>query len=158
MKPLRIIDRLFTAGAVFSLVSMIIVVAVQVFFRFFIESTPHWTEEAARIFFIYSVAFGTAAGIRNGDFISLDIIGRYLPPKKNRLLQVLTDISVILFSTVMAVSSIRFVGYGLDERSPALEISMSIVFFSMVIISLGIAIFTFEHLFRLIRGEKTDSL
>ncbi|MGF1586678.1 MAG: TRAP transporter small permease [Bacteroidales bacterium] len=158
MKSIRIIDRLFMAGAVFSLVSMIIVVGVQVFFRFFIESTPHWTEEAARIFFIYSVAFGTGTGIRNGDFISLDLIGRYLSSKKNRLLQIITDVSVILFSIIIGVSSIRFVGYGLDESSPALEISMGIVFFSMVIISLGIAIFTFEHLLRLIRGEKTDLL
>ncbi|MFW6289654.1 MAG: TRAP transporter small permease subunit, partial [Mariniphaga sp.] len=34
---------------------MIAVVTLQVFTRYFMESSPHWTEEAARMLFIYAV-------------------------------------------------------------------------------------------------------
>lgn len=158
MNHIRLTYRLFSAGAILGLAAMIIVVAIQIFFRFFTESAPHWTEEAARIFFIYSVAFGTGTAIRRGDFISLNLIQKYLSPRHDKLLQILTDIVVIVFSVIMTIYSLAFTGLGLDERSPALEIPMALVFFSMVIISLSIAIFSLEHLVRLIRGTNTDQL
>jgi TRAP-type transport system small permease protein len=158
MIQLRPVYRLFVAGALFSLGSMITVVAIQVFARFFLETTPHWTEEAARIFFIYSVAFGTGAGIRNGDFISLNLIGKYLSPAGDRLLQIFTDIAIAGFSIILIVHSAGFVKLGLDERSPALEIPMGFVFFSVAIIGLSIFIFTLEHLYRLLKGINREQL
>jgi TRAP-type transport system small permease protein len=158
MKIMRLIDKLFVAGALISLICMIIVVGIQVFFRFFIEATPHWTEEAARMFFIYSVAFGTGTGIKRGDFISLNLIGKYLSPANDKILQVLTDLAVIAFSLIIAVYSIGFVRLGMDERSPALEIPMGLVFISMVIIGAGICLFTLEHLYRTITGTNTQGL
>lgn len=148
------IYKLLATGALISLASMIIVVGLQIFTRFFLESSPHWTEEAARIFFIYSVAFGTAAGLRNGDFIKLNLIGRYLSPVAERLLQLFTDVIILAFSVILIISSIRFVGLGLDEQSPALEIPMGFIFFSIVIIGLALFIFTLETLYNSLKGNN----
>jgi TRAP-type transport system small permease protein len=142
------IDKLFKTGALISLASMIAVVTIQVFTRFFMDSTPHWTEEAARILFIYSVAFGTGTGIKNGDFIRLDLIGKYLSEKNDRLLDVLTDAVVIVFSIILIVHSIKFVRLGMDELSPALEITMGFVFISVAVIGLSIAVFTSAKLYQ----------
>lgn len=148
------IYKLLATGALISLLSMIIVVGLQIFTRFFMESSPHWTEEAARIFFIYSVAFGTAAGLRNGDFIKLNLIGKYLSPFAGRSLQLLTDIVIMAFSVILIISSISFVELGLDEQSPALEIPMGFIFFSIVIIGLAIFIFTLEALYNSLKGNN----
>jgi len=98
MQPIKVTYKLFNAGALISLGAMIVIVALQVFTRFFMESTPHWTEEAARIFFIYSVAFGTAIGIKNGDFIKLNLIGKYLSSRNDRLLNFFIDLTTIAFA------------------------------------------------------------
>jgi TRAP-type transport system small permease protein len=154
MTRINLVHKIINMGAFISLAAMIVVVTIQVFSRYFMESTPHWTEEAARMFFIYAVAFGTGIGIRNGDFIMLNLIGKYLSPRKDRVLQLSTHVLTIAFSLVLIFSSLRFVRLGMDEQSPALEITMGFVFFSMVIIGLAIAIFTLEHLFILIKGIK----
>jgi TRAP-type transport system small permease protein len=150
------VHRLFATGAFLSLAGMIIVVGIQVFFRFFMEATPHWTEEAARMLFIYSVAFGTGTGITNGDFIRLNLIGKYLSPRAERFLHLTTDIIVTGFSVIIIFYSFEFVALGMDEKSPALQIPMGLVFFSMVIIGLAIFIFTLEGLFRTARGNSRN--
>jgi TRAP-type transport system small permease protein len=151
-KILRPVHGIFAFGALLSLGGMIVVVVIQVFSRFFLEITPHWTEEAARMLFVYSVAFGTGTGISNGDFIRLNVIGKYLTPASERLLQLLTDIVIIAFSLIIIIHGFSFVRLGMDETSPALQVSMGFVFFSMVIMGLAIFIFTIEALFFPVKG------
>lgn len=148
---MKMVFRLFNAGALLSLTSMIIVVGMQVFARYFMESAPHWTEEAARIMFIYTVAFGTAAGIMNGDFIRLDLIDRYLPAGLRRWLDVITDVVVIVFAGFLIAGSIQFIKLGMDEMSPALEVTMGFVFISMAVIGLAVFVFTLMHLWQIIK-------
>jgi TRAP-type transport system small permease protein len=142
----KLISILFKAGALVSLVSMIAVVTLQVFTRFFMDSSPHWTEEAARMLFIYAVAFGTGTGLQNGDFIRLDLIEKYLSPVVGRWLDIITDVIVIVFAILLLTGSINFIRLGMDELSPALQITMGFVFISISIIGLAIIIFTFAHL------------
>ena len=149
---MKLTYKLFNAGALISLGSMILIVTIQVFTRFLMESTPHWTEEAARIFFIYSVAFGTATGIKNGDFIRLNLIGKYLSSRYDKLLNIFTEMTTIAFAITLVIHSIKFVKLGMDELSPALEITMGFVFLSITIIGLSIVIFTFENLYNLTKG------
>lgn len=149
---MKVTYKLFNAGALISLGAMIIIVALQVFTRFFMESTPHWTEEAARIFFIYSVAFGTVIGIKNGDFVKLNLIGKYLSSRNDRLLNIFVDLTTIAFALILILHSIKFVKLGMDELSPALEITMGFVFLSITIIGLSIVFFTLENLFHLIKS------
>jgi TRAP-type transport system small permease protein len=147
------IYNLFKIGALLSLFLMIASVTIQVFTRFFMESTPHWTEEAARIFFIYSVAFGTGLGIKNGDFIRLDLISKWMSVKISLFLEIITEIVVTVFALIIFIHSIRFVILGMDELSPALEITMGFVFASMSVTALAIILFTLMNLRRVIRQK-----
>lgn len=144
---MKLIYHLFKAGALISLAAMITAVTIQVFARFFLESAPHWTEEAARIFFIYSVGFGTAIGIKNGDFIRLDLINNYLQARLSRFLDIITDVAIIGFAVILTAHSIKFVQLGMDELSPALQITMSFVFFSITLIGISVILFTAANLY-----------
>lgn len=150
---MKLVYHLFKAGALLSLAAMIAAVTIQVFARFFLESAPHWTEEAARIFFIYSVGFGAGIGIKNGDFIRLDIIKNYLPGKANRGLNIFTDLVVIGFAVMLTFHSIKFVQLGMDELSPALQITMGFVFFSITLIGVSVILFTAANLYQLLKKK-----
>jgi TRAP-type transport system small permease protein len=141
------VHRLFAAGSAISLTAMIAAVIIQVFARFFLEVTPHWTEEAARIFFIYAVAMGTGTGLSRGDFIRLDLLGKYLSPGSERALHIFTELVILIFSFILIISGYEFVLLGMAEKSPALQISMGLVFISMMIIGLAIFIFTLGNLY-----------
>jgi TRAP-type transport system small permease protein len=153
MRPMKLTYKLFKAGALISLAAMIAAVTIQVFARFFLESAPHWTEEAARIFFVYSVGFGTAIGIKNGDFIRLDLINKYLPERLNKWLNIFTDLAVIVFAVVLTVHSLKFVQFGMDELSPALQITMGFVFISTTLIGLSVILFTAANLYHSLKKK-----
>lgn len=154
MIPLKLLNRVFNTAAFASLSAMIIIVTLQVYSRFFLEVTPHWTEEAARIFFVWAVAFGTGIGIRNGDFIRLDLAEKYLSPRANRVLELSTHLITLVFSLILMVQSWHFVRLGMDERSPALEVPMGFVFLSISITGLAIFVFTLDSLLRSFKKSK----
>lgn len=150
---MKLIYKLFKTGALISLAAMITAVTIQVFARFFLESAPHWTEEAARIFFVYSVGFGTAIGIKNGDFIRLDLINKYLPGKLNKWLNIFTDMAVVVFAVVLTMHSLKFVQIGMDELSPALQITMGFVFISITLTGVSVILFTTANLYRSLKKK-----
>ena len=50
--------KILSAGTLISTLALLSSVIIQIYGRFFMESAPSWTEEAARVFFIYTMSFG----------------------------------------------------------------------------------------------------
>jgi TRAP-type C4-dicarboxylate transport system permease small subunit len=136
MKMRKIIDFIVESAVILSLTGMVISVVVQVFTRFFMESAPHWTEEAARMFFIFSVAFGSGLAIRDHAFVQLDyFLNKLNVSYKHKILVIIQGI-ILIFGILLSYYSIKFIGIGSTETSPSLQIKMSYVFSSMFILGI----------------------
>lgn len=143
--------KLAEAGAFISLLCMILSVVIQVFARLFLPSAPNWTEEAARIFFIYMVAFGAGLGIRSDAFVKLDIIRNMIQAKYYIQLQIVICTAIMAFSGFLTYYGWQFTLLGWHEKSPALLVNMTVVFFSMPLMMLSLFLFTLEQLVYLIK-------
>src|SRR5690606_17775883 len=86
-KAINLFYAIARYGALLSLLGMVAVVALQVTARFLLSSAPNWTEELARTFFIYSVAFGVAVGIRQGSFVKIELLKGYFNEQVNAKIQ-----------------------------------------------------------------------
>jgi TRAP-type C4-dicarboxylate transport system permease small subunit len=128
---------------------MIMIVTLQVFSRFTLPKTPHWTEEAARIFFIYMVSFAACLAVRNKGFINVDTFIRLLPQKAGKIMQVLIHSIIAIFMSIIMIHSIIFIKIGSIQKSPSLQIPMSFIFFSMFILSLLISIYSIREIWTL---------
>lgn len=155
MKVRKLIDFTVESGVILSLTGMVISVVIQVFTRFFMESAPHWTEEAARIFFIFSVAFGAGLGIRDHAFVQLDYFLNKLNVSNKYIIQIIIHGIILLFGVLLSYYSIIFIEIGSSETSPSLQINMSFVFSSMFI--LGILV-TYYSAFVLMNNAKQKEL
>ena len=155
-KLINLFHKIATYGAFMSMLGMIAAVTIQVVARFMLPSAPNWTEEAARIFFIYLVAFGVAIGLRDNAFVKLEILRNYLSEKAQQKLQTIIFTSIFLFSLAMIYYSFLFLQLGFREQSPALEISMGIVFASLPLMMLSIALLSLEQIFLLLQPHRKD--
>lgn len=155
-KILLLLDGCAKAGTFMSLLGMILAVIIQVVSRLLLPSAPNWTEEVARIFFIYMVAFGAGLGIRTDAFVRLDFLQYYLGARIYRLLQLASTLSIFLFSALMVYYSWQFTILGLSERSPALLISMAFVFFSMELMMVSVMLFSATQLFAMFNTNRTS--
>ena len=154
MKIKRYVDLFVKSGVIISLTGMILSVVIQVFSRFFLESAPHWTEEAARIFFIFSVAFGSGLAIRDHGYVQLDYFLDKFHAKTKYRIQMIIHVVIILFGILISFYSIKFIRIGSSETSPSLHINMAYVFSSILI--LGILIVYYSAIVLVVKTKQKN--
>lgn len=144
-------------GAAISMLAMVAAISIQVVARFLLPSAPNWTEEVARIFFVWLVAFGVALGIRDKAFVKLEILSNYLSMEAQRKLQIFIFTIIFLFSVSMLYYSFLFVQVGMHEQSPALGINMSLVFAGIMVMMLSIALLSLEQVLDLLYMKSKNA-
>jgi len=105
---------------------MVVVVFVQVIFRFFIQLPLSWSEEVARYVFVWIIWMGAATAVRERGHPGMDILTRSFSPKWQRLTEI--AMSLLFVATLLAVIVTGFaLAYAnMSQPSPAMELPMGI--------------------------------
>jgi len=151
---IRFVSRFLKIGTLISTLALVLSVVVQIYARFFMENAPSWTEEASRLFFIYTICFASGLAFKQHYFVSLDLITSKLNRKWNGILEAFVNIMVFILFFIIAIYSISYVKLGFVEKSPSLGFNMSISFASMLLMSVAICFFSFLRFFQLIKKLK----
>lgn len=155
MKIKKIIDKTVEIGVIASLTGMILSVVIQVFTRFFMGSAPSWTEEVARIFFIYAVVFGGGLAIRDHAYVHLDFFIEKFSLNIKRRIHLVSQIIILLFGLLLFYYSIQFIQIGFSETSPSLGLKMAYVFGSMVLLPIFIIYYATNDLIDKLTQNKS---
>lgn len=137
----RGLDHCLVAGALLATLGIVTTVTIQIVARLFWASAPAWTEEAARFFFIFLVAFAAGPALRDGVFVRVDLLARLLPTRGAALLEGGVHLLVAALMALVAFFSVGFIKLGLDQRSPGLQIPMAIVYSALSLLASGTALF-----------------
>ena len=138
----------------------IISVLIQVISRTFLPKTPSWTEELARYLFIYMVAFGASVAVHKKEFVAVDLIIDFLPKIIRKLIELVINIVLLLFTFVLLKSVLGFAILEYRMVSTAMQVPMQYIYFSMIILfGLLILSFVMEILYQVkeilsSKGEK----
>ena len=137
----NIFDKVLESAVIISTVAMITIVIIQIICRLPFLIPPNWTEEAARISFIYIIAFGAGLALREGAFVSVDFLKKYLPLKASKFLDFIIYVVITSLMFVILISSVSFVQVGARQTSPSLRIKMSYVFAAIFILSFSMVFY-----------------
>ncbi|MGL6064118.1 MAG: TRAP transporter small permease [Fusobacteriaceae bacterium] len=110
----------------------IILVIINVFFRYFLGIQFSWIEEVSVGCFIWTVYLGATAGYRNKGLIGVDALTKILPLIGRKILRIITDILLLILSGTMFYLSCRYT-FGSDKITSALEISYVYINSSLVV-------------------------
>lgn len=88
-------------------VAMVLVVVLQIIFRFILRISVPWTEELSRLLFIYIGFFGTAIAVREKELIVIDLLLQRVPAKVQKILNVCIYILSFSFFTILLIGGIR---------------------------------------------------
>ncbi|MCP4450749.1 MAG: TRAP transporter small permease [Planctomycetes bacterium] len=119
------LDRLLGMGAILSTTGILMAVTIQAFCRLCLPSAPPWTEEAARFFFLFSVAFAAPLALRDQAFVRVDTLARCAPAWLTRWLGVVIDLVIMGLMLTVTVASISFIKLGMGQLSPCLRLPMA---------------------------------
>jgi TRAP-type C4-dicarboxylate transport system permease small subunit len=59
---------------------MVVVVSLQVLFRYFLNLSLDWADEIGRLTFVWAAFLGVPHGVKIGAHVGIDFVARLLPP------------------------------------------------------------------------------
>ena len=114
-------------------IALTLTVVLQVFFRYVLQHSLRWTEEAARYLLIWLVLLGSAVAMRHRAHLQVDILTAALPPKPRRILESLISILTLIFLAIMTVQGAYVVTVTISQVSPAMQLPMGLVYAALPI-------------------------
>lgn len=145
--------------AMILLVSMAVVIIINVFMRYVLNTGLRWGEEVAKLLMVWFTFIAMAVGVKQGLHISLHLLPKKLPLWFNTILSLLKDIVTLIIAVVFMIYGIKLVQFTSTSIMPATEWPSSILY---MILPLSAVLIASEALMDIFKIEdnpnKIDSL
>ena len=145
----KILEMLTTlSGYVSALLMAGICVAVfcSVFSRYILNNPWQWTEETARLLFVWMLFMAASIGVRRGLHFRFTLLLDSVGPTPKGVLEILANAWVIFFSSIMLVRGLSFAVLNLTQLTPALQIPWGWVYISVPISGILMILYSLEHI------------
>jgi len=117
--------------AVVAMSAMLLIIFLQVIFRYVFQHSLTFSEELARYLFVYVVFFGTAVVAKENGHIVMGVLTQKLKGKAAKYTQIIAYVCTLLFVTILFYQGIRMMVLTSYHLSPALRIAMPYVYFAI---------------------------
>lgn len=121
-------------------ITLIFSTVTQIFMRSVLNSSPPWTEELARYAFMYVNVIGAAVCVRKKSHARVTAVLELLGPRASHLLNIFADLVILFVSYVMIRYGFQCVLQVMAQRSPAMRVCMSYVYFCIPLSGVCIAL------------------
>lgn len=102
---MRQFDRARDAICVLLLVAMVLLIGLQVFYRYVLNDPLSWPEEIARNAFVWLVALGTVKLFRDRSNYVIDFFFLMLPERPRGVVSVIYDVIALVLFAMIAIGS-----------------------------------------------------
>jgi TRAP-type C4-dicarboxylate transport system permease small subunit len=155
-KFLDVYHRVLTWLLVGTVAILIIPVTLQVISRYTaLIPAWIWTEELSRFLFIWMIMLGAMIAVREGTHFVVDVWPE-LAPRPAALLQIVSNVFVLVFALVFVWWGIEFVRFGWNQVSELAELPMAFIFAAWPVAGVTWLLFlgeSFVQNFRVLSGE-----
>ena len=112
---------------------MMIIVLIQVFFRYVLNNSLVWPEETARFMMVWMTFMAAPIAYRAGSNVSLDIVHRLLKGRMYTLLSIIIQIAAIATISILFQKSLGMVERGMNIDATSIPIKMTYVYLCLPI-------------------------
>jgi len=132
---------------------MTLLVIAQVFLRYLFNAPLTWSEEFARIIFIYLTFLGIGAAYGRRRHMFVESLITLLPPRARRGLESsVVGVASIFLLVILVVTVRSMIELARSEiTTPALEVSMAMIY---LVIPLGFSAFIIQMWILLLKKRK----
>ena len=130
------------------LAAMVVVILLQVTFRYALNLSLAWTEEVGRYLFVWICLFGASLAYRYGQHSGYETLVAALPAAAGRWVTRGVDVLVAVFSVVLIVSSRELIEAGMGQVTPATQFRIAYVYLAFPVSAVVTLIFVVDALRR----------
>ncbi len=138
------------------LVVMVIVVFLQVVFRFVLHSSLPWSEELSRYILVWLSFLGAAIGVRRGSHIGVEVLVSLFPKTLKVTATLFVHAVSIVFFTLIIFYGYRILAIVSRQLSPAMEWPMSIPYSAICVGGVLMLLYAMEHVIDIFAGKERN--
>lgn len=131
----HILDKTLKILSILALVTMIFLVFFNAILRYFFDSGIAWSEEFARICFVYMIFLGIILVAKEKGHLTVDIITSYLPNKYKIIFDIISDILILVAVSFIAIGAYQLILLTYNQKMPATGISSAFLYLIALISS-----------------------
>lgn len=106
---------------------MVVVILIQVFFRYVLNSALPWPEEASRFLMMWSTGLMAPTAFRRGGFVAIDMVIRLLPRAVATALSIfLMAVTILVLWVALGIGWSEVTGLGGRFETDSLRIPVSL--------------------------------
>ena len=147
----KTVDKILDYFAVILFTAVFLVVLLQVFMRFFLNSPLVWSEELARYIFMWVSLIGWVFAVRSGTHIRIALVADNLPVTARKVLNIINFLLTVIFAGIMLWYGVVLVRKNLDVPTITLFFTYSVVYAAVPFTMLFLI---FYSVLRLISGQR----
>jgi TRAP-type C4-dicarboxylate transport system permease small subunit len=135
------------------MIAMMVVIFAQTSTRYLIFYSIPWSEEVSRYLYVALTLLGLNLAITSKQLVRIDIIDNYLKGSSLKALTVLRNALTVAITVIFFYSSFGMIDVSQFQSSPALGMSMQIMY---SIIGIGFLLSAVAAIFELYDALKAD--
>lgn len=126
---------------------------VAVFFRYALGSPIFWADELSLYLFCWATFLGAGLAVKRSDMAAVTFLLNRLPERGRIAGSIVIQLSMLFFAVVMGYYSTVWITSPsvMNMLSPALSVKMWTIYSIVPVSMVCIAVFTVEHLVRLLQ-------
>ncbi|MCT8823762.1 TRAP transporter small permease [Glaesserella parasuis] len=145
------LDKTLKLLSILALISMIILVFFNAVLRYFFDSGIAWSEEFARICFVYMIFLGIILVAKERGHLTVDIVISALPAKYQMFFLFFADILVLIAVSFVTYGAYQLMLLTYTQQMPATGISSAFLYLAAVISSISYFLIVFTNLWKHIK-------
>lgn len=120
------------------LAGIVILITIQVVMRYVFQNALSWSEELTLWTFIWFIWIGIAYAFKERKHVKVTFFQDLLPNKVKKVLEVIIDITIVIFLLVMTYQSYKLITlpYVISQKSVVLNLPIAIMYASAPVGSL----------------------
>ncbi len=134
---------------------MAILVAVQVFCRYILNSSLFWSEELARYMLVWLSFFGATVAYYRNLHPGVDALTSRLSVSRQRISQLLVYITTMGLALIMVISGTQFAWFVRMQISPALSIHKWIILIVIPLSGTLLFVYALTFFLKTLQQEST---
>lgn len=133
---------------------MVLLVFLEVIFRYFIKIPCAWTEELARLALVWCVFLASAVAVRHAEHPNIEVFIQKLPRVLNQLFLLLGYVMILVFGGVLVYYGSRFAYSTRLDHMTSLGYPRNLFYWPAVIGGALYSIYSAGHIIRLAAGMR----
>ncbi len=140
------IDTLFESCAIFALLAVIIIMAIQVATRKLFNFVFFWSEEGILICLVWFAFMGIAVGFREGVHMGVEALTDRLSARANRYIDTWVNLMGLLYGAYFVIYGWEFTLLMFESTLPATKLPSGVVYAVMPVSGLMVCVYSLLQL------------